>query len=311
MITALLLSLCSVSSARGSVRDRYAVIVAKNSTLTAEQAQSILRSQAAPDPKQFIVLKYKLATFLVEPSLVGCADERRQLDSLNFLLKNATKEPVEFGRLPLEVQESLAIIGGSGLAKLDIKRTQVFLGSGVLLHLKPGKPGQTIIGLPASRSDSWPAWKEPKTTEGDELKFISLADRRSPDLWSTRASVKVLTLDGMTAENRDSLVQEAVEAVADSRKKVRLQIRSEMDRIGRKLAETLPDPTDWTRQKSMRVGDLPDNLRQSFYRNTTGLPGLGPSADVSSEWIEIQVNPVVMFNDGKSRLGASFTAYIN
>jgi hypothetical protein len=77
MVSALLLSLCTrAGSLTQGTGDCYAVIVGKDSTLTAQQAQSILRSQAAPDPKQFTVLKYKQASFLVEPSLVSFAEER-------------------------------------------------------------------------------------------------------------------------------------------------------------------------------------------------------------------------------------------
>jgi hypothetical protein len=58
-------------------------------------------------------------------------------------------------------------------------------------------------------------------------------------------------------------------------------------------------------------GELPAHLQRSFLRDRAGIPGYGPGTDLSKEWIEITVPPMVLFDDGKSRLGASFMAGID
>jgi hypothetical protein len=312
MVSALLLSLNTRSGGLfQSAGDRTAVIVESQSKFTAEQAQSILRSRTMPNPKQFTVLKVKQFTFFVEPSVIACAEVRRQLDSLNWMVKNATKEPVQFGRLPLEVQESLAIIGGSSLARFDIKRTQVFLGSGVWLQVRMGKPGSLIVAMDSSQTSHWPSWIEPGDTSTNALKYISLSESRSPNIWSSRHAVKVYTLGDMSKEDRAALNAEAENAVAEARKQVCFKVRDEMESIGRGIAANLPDPTEWTQQKSMLFGELPAHLQRSFLRDRAGIPGYGPGTDLSKEWIEITVPPMVLFDDGKSRLGASFMAGID
>ncbi|MBS1720913.1 MAG: hypothetical protein JST35_10735 [Armatimonadetes bacterium] len=318
MVSALLLSLyirptglaLPASTRVVSGDERYALIVGKDSKITDEEAQMILRSQAAPDSKQFAVLKYKQFSFLVEPSLVSFADERRQLESAIYLIKNATKELVEFGRLPLEVQGSLAIIGGQIARKLDLKRTQVFLGCGVSLHLKRGKPGDALIFMDAAKKPNWPKWRAPASTGAEELKFISMSDQRPPNYWPSQGPLTIHTLDGITPDYRNTVIKEALDAITESRKRVCLEIRTEMERLGRELAATLPDRTEWSKQESKLFGQLPESLQREFFRTSGHLPGYGPGTDLTNEWIEIQVYPEVLFDDGMTRFTAGFTGFL-
>lgn len=273
---------------------RIAIFLSESSKLTKEQAEEVLRSKNQPDPREFVILKGKEIEFVVERTLVEATREKNQISALSYLMTQmrTQKRAVALSELPQPVREGIADLIGSPMNMVSPAKGQVRLEAGVNVNLDGrSSPSTTVLIQKVGEPPAWGSFDaEPsngQTSRGSGSNPGSQPKASIQPVKPAMDELRILTSKELGVTYRYLYLAEAMKLLLEARGKAMQEYNLALRQLGKEMAATDPQLSEWANQNTQRVGDLPAGLQSDLRARGRQLPGWVEPKDWANQKIDL------------------------